>query len=77
MKTTPRQDALKMIESMPGDASLEDIMYELYFRQRVERGLRELKMGRTVSHRRVKRSVAGCGGAPPTTSAAGACRPGV
>jgi len=59
MKTTPRQEALRVIESMPGDASLEDIMYGLYFRQRVDRGLRELKADRTVSHRRVKRSVAG------------------
>jgi predicted transcriptional regulator len=59
MKTTQRREALKMIEAMPRDASLEDIMYELYFRQRVDRGLREMKAGRTVSHRPVKRSVAG------------------
>jgi hypothetical protein len=33
-------------------------MYEVYFRQRVERGLRELESGKTVSHRMVKRSLA-------------------
>lgn len=57
MKTTPKETALRLIESMPADASLEDIMYELYFRQRVNRGLRELREGHTVSHREVKRGL--------------------
>ncbi len=58
MKASPKQTALRLIESLPADASLEDIMYELYFRQRVDRGLRELSEGRTVSHGEVKRSLA-------------------
>lgn len=58
MKASPKQTALRLIESLPPDASLEDIMYELYFRQRVDRGLRELSEGRTVSHGAVKRSLA-------------------
>jgi predicted transcriptional regulator len=53
-----KQAALRIIESMPDDASLEDIMYELYFRQRVDRGLRELEEGHTVSHEEVQRSIA-------------------
>jgi predicted transcriptional regulator len=32
-------------------------MIELYFRQRVDRGLRELDEGKTISHKEVKRSV--------------------
>ena len=50
--------ALRIIESMPDDASLEDIMYELFFRQRVDRGLEELSQGLTVSQDDVKRSLA-------------------
>lgn len=53
-----KQTALKIISRMPDDASLEDIMYELYFRQRVDRGLRELQEGKTLSHQEVKRSLA-------------------
>ena len=53
-----KQAALKIIESMPDDASLEDIMYELYFRQRVDRGLKEVDEDQTVSHDEVRRSVA-------------------
>jgi len=43
---------------MPDDVTLEDIMYELYFRQRMDRGLEELEQGKTVSHAAVKRSLA-------------------
>jgi predicted transcriptional regulator len=50
--------ALSIIERMPEDASLEEIMYELYFRQRVDRGLRELDEGKTVPHDDVKRDLA-------------------
>ena len=43
---------------MPDDASLEQIMYGLFFRERVDRGLKELDKGKTVSHEEVRRSVA-------------------
>jgi len=43
---------------MPDDASLEQIMYGLFFQQRVERGLRELEHDEIVSHEEVRRSVA-------------------
>jgi predicted transcriptional regulator len=55
---TAKQAALKIIAQMPSDASLEDIMYELYFRQRVDRGLQELDAGQTISHEEVKRNLA-------------------
>ncbi len=53
-----KQAVLKMIERMPEKSSVEDIMYELYFRQRVDRGLKELAAGKTISHKQVKRSIA-------------------
>jgi hypothetical protein len=58
MATTAKQAALTLIQRMPEDASLEEVMYNLYFRQRVDRGLRELGAGKTVSHTEVKRSLA-------------------
>ena len=58
MGTPAKRIALRVIEQMPEDASLEDLMYELYFRQRVDRGLRELQKNKIVSHEDVKRSVA-------------------
>ena len=58
MEVSPKQAALKIIGLMPDDVSLEDIMYGLYFRQRIDRGLEELDQGKTVSHVEVKRSLA-------------------
>lgn len=55
---TTKQDVLRMIEQMPEDSSLESMIYEIYFRQKVDRGLRQLDQGKTVSHEEVKRSVA-------------------
>jgi len=57
VSVSPKQIALKMIEQMPADASLEDIIYELYFRQRVDRGLQELDAGQTISHEEVKQNL--------------------
>jgi hypothetical protein len=53
-----KQDVLRMIKRLPEKTSIEDIMYELYVRQRVDRGLHELATGKTISHASVKRSVA-------------------
>lgn len=57
MASTTKEAALRIIKRMPDDASLEGVIYELYFRQRVDRGIRELDKGRTVSHGDVKRSL--------------------
>ena len=58
MDSNPKTTALRIIESMSDDASLEDIMYELFFRQRIDLGLEELRQGLTVSQDEVKRSLA-------------------
>ena len=58
MATSTKQAALKIIQRLPEDTSLEEVMYELYIRQRIERGLRELDSGKTTSHHEVKRSLA-------------------
>jgi len=57
MATSIKQEALKMIRRMPDDVSLENIMYELYFRQRVDRGLREFDEGKMISHEEIKRGL--------------------
>lgn len=51
----PKQLALWTIERMPESATLEDIMAELFFRQKVERGLADVAEGRVVSHDEARR----------------------
>ncbi len=57
MPASAKRIALRTIERLPEGVSLERIAYELYFRQRVDRGLRELERGKTVSHAVIKRDV--------------------
>lgn len=54
MQATIKQAVLEMIERLPDDASVEDIMAELYFRQKVDEGLRQLDAGEGVEHDEAK-----------------------
>jgi hypothetical protein len=58
MTDSTKSEVLKMIERMPDDASLEDIMYALYFRERVEHGLQQVKTGQTISQSEMRKLVA-------------------
>ena len=55
MPTTTKQAVIEMIERLPDDASVEDIMADLYFRQKADEGLRELDAGQGVDHEEAKR----------------------
>lgn len=50
-----KRAVIEMIERFPNDASGEDIMAELYFRQKVDEGLRQLDAGEGVDHEEAKR----------------------
>jgi predicted transcriptional regulator len=52
---TTKQAVLEMIERLPEDISVEDIMAELYFRQKVDEGLRQLDAGEGIEHEEVIR----------------------
>ncbi len=43
------QEIKDLLEQLPDDTSLEDIQYHLYVRQKVARGLEDIRAGRTVS----------------------------
>ena len=58
MSTTVKQSVLEMIERLPDTASVEDIMSELYFRQKVDEGLRQLDAGEGIEHEEAKRRLA-------------------
>lgn len=52
---TPKQAAQQLIDHLPEQASWEDIMYELYVKQKIEAGLRAVDEGRTIPHEEIKR----------------------
>ena len=53
-----KKQALELIQQLPEESSLEDIQYHLYVREKVERGLRDLKATRVLSQKEVERRMA-------------------
>jgi predicted transcriptional regulator len=44
-----KNDAKRLVEELPEDATWDDLMYRIYVRQAIEAGLRDSDAGRTVS----------------------------
>jgi predicted transcriptional regulator len=56
--TQIKEEVIQMIEELPDDAGIADIMAELYFRQKVDEGLKELDEGKGISHEQVRERLA-------------------
>ena len=52
--STVKEEVIALIQQMPEDTKLSDIMAELYFRQKVDQGLQELDEGSGIPHEKVK-----------------------
>jgi ABC-type uncharacterized transport system ATPase subunit len=50
-----KEKVIKMIEELPEDITVSDIMAELYFRQNVDEGLKELDEGKGISQDEAKK----------------------
>lgn len=47
--------ALRALEKLPSDVTYDDIMYELYVLQKIERGQEDVRRGKIVAHKDVKK----------------------
>ena len=52
---TAKEQVQRILEVLPDDASLEDIQYHIYVRQKVDQGLADGDTGRVVSHEEAMR----------------------
>ena len=50
-----KTSALHALEKLPGDVTYDDIMYELYVLQKIERGQEDVRQRKTVSHKDAKK----------------------
>jgi len=48
-----KEQVVKLIKAMPDDATLDDIMAELFFKLQVDAGLKELDAGKGIAHEEV------------------------
>ncbi len=49
-----KQTVRELLDRLPDDSSLDDILYHLYVVQAVNRGLADADAGRTISHEEVE-----------------------
>ena len=52
---TEKENVMQMIKDLPDDVTLDEIMYHLYVKQKILRGLEDIKQGKTYSHEEVKK----------------------
>lgn len=50
-----KQEILKMIQTLPDEVTIDDIMAELYFKSQVDAGLNELDEGKGILHEEVEK----------------------
>lgn len=50
-----REEAQRLVEQLPDDATWEDLLYQIYVRQSIEAGLADSRAGRVVSVQEVKK----------------------
>jgi predicted transcriptional regulator len=53
--STVKQEVRDLVEKLPEEATWDDVMYELYVRQKIAAGIQAADEGRVVPHEEVKR----------------------
>ena len=56
--TVPKDEAKKIIDALPEDATYEEIIKELAFNKMVQRGLVDMEEGRVISNEEMKSIIA-------------------
>ena len=52
---TTKEEVIGIIKKLPRHSSISDIMAEIYFKQKVDKGLEQLRRGQGIPHDKVKR----------------------
>ncbi len=50
-----KESARQVVDSMPDQCTWDDLLYELYVRQKIDQGLDDLENGRMIPHEEVRR----------------------
>jgi predicted transcriptional regulator len=55
---SPKEATAEILKELPDDSTYDDIMYRIYVRRKVERGLKDVEEGRIVSQKEAERRTA-------------------
>ena len=58
MKTTAKDEVRALLDKLPDDASLNDIQYHIYVRQKIERGLEAIRNGNVIPQEEIEKRMA-------------------
>jgi len=58
MQMTVKQGVINLINNLNDDCNYDDIMAEIYFKQKVEEGLHQVHEGKVISHDEAKQRLA-------------------
>jgi hypothetical protein len=58
MKTSAKDEVRALLEKLPDDASLNDIQYHIYVRQKIESGLVAIKEGKVIPRKEIEKRMA-------------------
>lgn len=50
-----REEAKKLLNNLPDEASWDDVMYEMYVRKKIDEGVKSADEGKFISHEEVKK----------------------
>jgi len=53
-----KQQVIQLIQGLPENVSVDDVMAELYFKLQVDAGLKELDNGKYIPHEEVEKRMA-------------------
>jgi predicted transcriptional regulator len=52
---TAKEEVKKILDQLPDDVSYEDIQYHIYVREKIERGLNDIRDGHILSQEEVEK----------------------
>ena len=55
MAMTLREEAARLLDRLPDNATWDDLMYEIYVRRKIDEGLQAADEGRVIPHEEVKK----------------------
>lgn len=57
-RSSVKSKAVKLVRNLPESSTWDDLMYQIYVRQKIEAGLSDIRAGRVLSHGPIRREFA-------------------
>lgn len=54
---TIKQEVVEMITNLPNEVDYDEIIAEIYFRQKVDKSLKQIEEGKVISHEEAKKRI--------------------